>query len=236
MRSTNITASFLVSLSAVAALTACSKDQSAESAADTNQSTVEIKNNDTSEQPPATSQAKVSASDDSSGKTAKADEDHKTLELDGVTMSYPASWELVPVPPGPMKPVAVFRLKKAEGGESDAEVRITHFPRMKGMDDMNLNRWVGMVKTPDGEPMTREQADIETIEQERVRLKILDEIGMVNPSSGMGGGHWHENHRIIAAIVDHPDGPHFVKAFGDATTMEKWGPSIDKFLRSAEVK
>ena len=40
---------------------------------------------------------------------------------------------------------------------------------------------------------------------------------------------------MIAAIVDHPQGPHFVKITGGVATMKRWEESIDAFLKSAQA-
>jgi len=42
------------------------------------------------------------------------------------------------------------------------------------------------------------------------------------------------NQRMIAAIVDHPQGPHFVVSAGPGDSMEKWAVRIDAFLKSAK--
>ena len=44
-----------------------------------------------------------------------------------------------------------------------------------------------------------------------------------------------ENYRMLAAIVDHPKGPHFFKLTGPATVVERFKPSAAAFLKSAKV-
>ena len=51
----------------------------------------------------------------------------------------------------------------------------------------------------------------------------------------LGQGEAKPNHRLIAAIVDHPKGPHFVKASGSVECMKRWEASILAFLESAQV-
>jgi len=40
---------------------------------------------------------------------------------------------------------------------------------------------------------------------------------------------------MIAAIVDHPKGPHFIVVAGPTESMKTWEADIMKFLKSPEV-
>ncbi len=156
------------------------------------------------------------------------------LSLAGTTMTIPEGWKSQPVRKSMMGPVAVFHLPKAEGDPADAVARVTHFPAMKGMDDRNIDRWLSQVKHPDGRDMTRDDAKISTTRQGMVKLTVVDVSGVVNPrSDGTGAGA--PDHRLIAAIVDHPKGPHFIKISGGLATMKHWEESINAFLKSAEA-
>ena len=170
--------------------------------------------------------------------------DAARLTLTGLTMSPDPEWVVVPFEAGAMAPVAVFSLPAddAVGGTSvpaDAkpvEIRITHYPSMKGpqMDEMNIERWVGSVRRPDGTPATTEDAKITIKTVGHIRLTIVDISGTVMPMMGEQSAELSDQ-RLIAAIVDHPEGPHFVKALGPAATIAKWEQRILAFLDSAEV-
>jgi hypothetical protein len=43
------------------------------------------------------------------------------------------------------------------------------------------------------------------------------------------------DHRMIAAIIDHPKGPHFVVVAGPIEAMKTWEADIMKFLKSGTV-
>jgi hypothetical protein len=163
----------------------------------------------------------------------KSEAGGEMLTLPGIEFSVPKGWIRDQIPPSPMAPQAIFKLPKAEGDTEDGTIRITHFPTMKGKDDMNIERWIGQVTKPDGKPYTKEEAKITKTELGNVRLTVLDLSGNVKMTG------WNEakpNHRMIAAIVDHPQGPHYVAAGGGAKTMEKWAKEIDAFLKSAKAK
>jgi hypothetical protein len=157
-----------------------------------------------------------------------------SLSLTGVKFSVPPGWVKEEVKPSPMGPVAVYKIPKANGGD-EGTVRITHYPNMKGkeMDDRNIDRWLGQVTKPDGSPMTRADAKITTSQVGPVRLTTVDMSGSVKMTMGDAAK---PNYRMIATIVDHPQGPHFVVTGGPATSMEKWAAQIEGFLKSAKTE
>jgi hypothetical protein len=157
-----------------------------------------------------------------------------TLKLTGVQMTIPKGWMPEAAAPGPMAPKAVFRLGGVADDPTGCSVRVTYFPGMKGMDRQNIDRWISQVRQPDGTASTREHAQISSIENGNVRVTLVDITGSVNTSmDGQGGGK--PDFRLVAAIVDHPKGPHFIKASGKTESMAKWNASIRAFIESAQV-
>ena len=158
-----------------------------------------------------------------------------TLKLTGLTMTVPQGWVEEKVEATPMGPKAIYRIPKLDAAGEDGMVRITHYPNMKGKDkdDMNIDRWLGQVSKPDGQPLTRSDAKITTTEAGPVRLTVVDMSGSVKMTMRDTAK---PNQRMIAAIVDHPQGPHFVVCAGPAASMEKWAAQIDAFLKSAKVE
>jgi hypothetical protein len=132
-----------------------------------------------------------------------------------------------------MAPVAVLRIPRLAPDGEDGTVRITYFPNMKGMDESNIERWVGQVARADGQPATRADAQIKVTELGNVRLTTVDLTGVIKLAMRDTAK---PNTRMIAAIVDHPKGPHFVVAAGDAKSMETWGDQIVGFLKSAKAE
>ena len=163
------------------------------------------------------------------GATAKG----TTIKLTGLTMTVPEGWVEEKFEPTPMGPKAVFKIPKTDPNGEDGTVRITHFANMKGKDkdDMNIDRWIGQVGKPDGQPSTRSDAKITTTEIGSVKLTVVDLSGSVKLTARDTAK---PNQRMIAAIVDHPQGPHFVVSAGPAASMEKWVVQIDAFLKSAK--
>lgn len=181
-------------------------------------------------QPPPAPPAPQKAPAGSSGATFEG----KTVTLVGIALTAPEGWVWEPVEPTPMGPVAVFKLPRAEGEPEDGSVRITHFPAMKGKDDMNIDRWLKMVRQADGKPHTRETAKLTVTEQGPIKTTVIDMSGTVDNSMS-GGGAASPGTRMIAAIIDHPKGPHYVRVTGTLKTVEKWQTQVDAFLKSVKA-
>ncbi len=157
------------------------------------------------------------------------------LPLAGLGMNLPAGWLPQPAAGGASVAKAVFALPPAEGDTSGALLRITHFPAMKGMDDSNINRWLSLVRHPSGRASTRDDAKITVTKLPGAQLTVLDITGTVgahakSPGAGV------PDQRMIAVILDHPKGPHFVKVIGGVATMQRWEAAIDAFMKSAKVQ
>lgn len=156
-----------------------------------------------------------------------------TLTLQGITMRAPTGWKSHPPPSIAMGPVAVLSIPAAEGATGQAEVRITHYPNMKGMPpEPNIERWLSQVAGADGKPVPKDQAKIETLEHEGVRITLLDVSGKLTAAPGMAGGVI-ENGRFIAAILEHDAGPHFVKITGGKDVMDACAAQALEFIKSS---
>jgi len=159
------------------------------------------------------------------------------VDLTGLTMTVPEGWLAAPVAGGMFaaSEAKAFMIPGVAGDTEGCTVKVTHFPMMKGKDDINIDRWLGQVRQPDGSATSREQAKITVTELGHVRITVVDATGSL--SQGMGTeGTSQAGQRLIAAIVDHPDGPHFIKASGSIESMKQAESSIDAFLKSAKTK
>ena len=161
-------------------------------------------------------------------------EDSELLELDGLTMAVPKRWMRQPQDKrGPMSPKAVFTIPKVQAEVAAVTVRVTHFPAMKGKNDLNIQRWLGQVTKADGRPSTRKDATITQTDIGKVHLTIVDLSGSVRITMRQTPK---PDHRLIACILDHPKGPHFVVVVGGEMQMNRLQNEIHTFLTSAKVK
>jgi hypothetical protein len=65
---------------------------------------------------------------------------------------------------------------------------------------------------------------IESFEVSGCRITVAHIQGSLGPLPGQA---------MIGAIIEHPNGPFFVKANGSAAGVERWKPSIVAYVRSA---
>lgn len=179
--------------------------------------------------PPGAPTAAPTADAPSSGATL----DGSTLILEGLAFTVPTDWVAEPAPVSPMGPKAVFAIPHAAGSTENASVRITHYPGMKGKDEANIDRWVGQSRKADGSPMTRDEVKIEHKNLDAVKLTTVDITGAIQATMRAAPK---PGSRMIAAIVDHPKGPHFVTIVGDETTIAEAEKTIRTFLDSAKVQ
>lgn len=161
------------------------------------------------------------------GAKAKGPQPTET-QLDGILFKVPEGWTYTVPPATGMAPKAIFTLPPVEGDAEDVQVRVTHFPTMNVSDEMNLQRWYGMFTQPDGQP-TKEVATEERFEANGVSFVLVDIAGTMN-SGTTPKPDW----RMLAAIVKHDRGPHFVKAVGPAKSVEHWKDSVLAYLKSVQ--
>ncbi len=163
------------------------------------------------------------------------------LTLTGVSFKLPAGWKredpgMNSSAPG-LSRKAQIRLPKTDNEPEDAEIAITHFPGMKGpeMNRSNLARWCGQVAQPDGRSSVEVAKKME-FDVGGVKVILIDVPGTLKGGGPMmGGGRGKENFRLLAAIVDHDKGPHFVKVTGPDAVVARYRPSIIAFLKSAKT-
>lgn len=152
-------------------------------------------------------------------------------------MRPPADWVSQPLSSNPMGPVAIFLVPPAEGDADKTEVRITYFPSMHNMPpEPNIDRWLQQVKLPDGSTPKREQAQITSLESGGTKITIVDVSGALSGGGPMMGGSNIKDGRMIAAIIDHPKGPHFFKLTGPKATVAKQADAAMAFIKSAQAK
>ncbi|HRX84499.1 MAG TPA: hypothetical protein P5572_05715 [Phycisphaerae bacterium] len=152
--------------------------------------------------------------------------DTAPTQFEGLTLTPPDGWKPFDASGGMMAPVAAFLLPPADGATGDTEARLTYFPNMHGMPaQMNLDRWFGQVQQPDGKA-TKDVAKVEEFDAGGAKITVADMTGTIGGQT---------DQRMIAAIIEHPKGPHFLKVAGPAATVAKWHDSVIDYLKSAKV-
>ena len=134
--------------------------------------------------------------------------------------------------------VAEFVLAKATGDAEDATVTVYFFGGQGGSVQANLDRWIGQMAQPDGKP-SKDVAKTSTMQTATgLKVSLVDVSGtyVAEVTPGSAERLNKPGFRQIAAVVETPDGPYFVKLTGPAGTVAKWKESLDAFLKSLRVE
>lgn len=163
----------------------------------------------------------------------------EVVDLDGITLNVPEGWVRAESQRASGRFAAAgkvqFRLPKTEDEPEDVTITVHHYPLMKGMDEANVDRWLSQFTQPDGRP-TVEVATQAKYQLGEVLVTLVDIPGTMHPGGGMGGGPAKENYRMLAAVINHPNGPHFFKLKGPADAVQRSKPSAVAFLKSAKIR
>ena len=126
---------------------------------------------------------------------------------------------------------AQYRLP-GSGGAADASLVVYNFGAGGGGGvEANLARWAGQFEQPDG---SDSRAAMKSSKRTLNGLAVTDvEIAgtyVAETSPGSGEHVREEGWRMLAAILDHPEGAYYVKLVGPAATVARWQASYTSFL------
>jgi len=151
------------------------------------------------------------------------------------TLHYtaPAGW--VPKTPSSTMRLAEWTLPRAASDTEDGLVTIYFFgANMGGNAQANIDRWIGQFSQPDGKASKDLAKTNVGTTASGLKTTSVDVSGTyvaeVTPGSAE---HFNKpGWRQIAALVETPGGPHFVKVIGPAATLAKWEASVTAFVKS----
>lgn len=114
------------------------------------------------------------------------------------------------------------------GEAGEAVLAVFHFPGMGGSIADNLSRWQGQFRNGDA------PAEAQNSEREIHGLTVhtLDVTGTF--TDGMRGGPPQDDQRMLAAIVEGPEGPVFFKLVGPAATVASAEGAFEHLLATME--
>ncbi|MGH9932216.1 MAG: hypothetical protein ACREA9_23690 [Pyrinomonadaceae bacterium] len=134
--------------------------------------------------------------------------------------------------------LAQYKLPKAEGDGEDALLVLFYFgPGQGGTPQANIERWVDMVKQPDGSA-SQDKARMETLTVNGLRVSTVDVMG--NYSGGMSQDSAPKDakaiYRLRGAVIETPKGSYFAKLTGPEKTVKRWEKAFDDYIKSFEFK
>ncbi len=159
-------------------------------------------------------------------------------DLGGITVQAPVAWK--PETPSSGMRKAQYALEKAKSDKEDATLVAYYFGQGQGgpVED-NLARWYGQFEQPDGSP-SKDRARVSKRTVAGMPVTLVDVNGTYNEGSMNPmmphGAEPRPGYRMLAAIVETPQGPYFFKLTGPMHTVERWEQSFDRFVDRIQKK
>lgn len=153
----------------------------------------------------------------------------------GLRYTVPLSWQRVPAP-SDMR-AAQYRIDGAStDAADDAEVVLFFFgPGQGGTTEANLERWYGQFAQPDGKP-SKDAAVVTVRTVNGLKVTAVDLSGTYTAQMrpGEGGGPKPDT-RMLAAAIEGPGGPWFLRIVGPAATVAAVAADFNQTLLSLEA-
>ena len=144
----------------------------------------------------------------------------------------PSGW--VSKTPSSSMRLADFTLPKVASDPEDGTVTVYYFGTGGGSVQANIDRWIGQLAQPDGRA-SKDVAKTTTLDAKGgLKVTLLDVSGtyVAEVTPGSTERFNKPGFRQLAAVIETPNGPHFVKVVGPAATVAKWEASVMSFLKS----
>ncbi len=115
-------------------------------------------------------------------------------------------------------------------GQEPASVTVFHFgPGGGGGVEANIDRWVGQIKGPDGNPPTSSRGSKSV---NGMTVHTVDATGVYDAGAAMQGAGAKAGQRMLGAIVESPGGLFFFKMVGPKPTVDASVTSWDTLVGS----
>ena len=134
--------------------------------------------------------------------------------------------------------VAQYRLTHAEGDTENGSIVLYYFgPGQGGSAAANVERWVGQMKQADG-GSSKAVSKEDHFEVNGLKVTTINVAGTYAAETAPGSGSFENKpgYRLLAAVVETPNGPYFLKLVGPEKTVARWNESFLSFLKSFEFK
>lgn len=159
------------------------------------------------------------------GGTGQSDGQGSPITAPGAIFTLPSDWISE-------QPSSSMRLAQARipGATGEGQLTVFYFGAGGGGGlESNLSRWIGQVEVAPGNQPHRE-----TFDSGDFRITWIEVQGTIKPSTmGTGPSEPQADSRMLAAVVEGPQGPWYFKATGPSATLEAQREAFLGMLRSA---
>ena len=151
-------------------------------------------------------------------------------EAVGLRFTVPTAWTRVPAPSDVR--AAQWRLPRAAGDAEDGEVILFFFGAGKGGGAAeNLERWYAQLTPADGRPAR----DAAVTTQRTVHALHVTSVDLAGAYRATPPGASKPGFRLLAAVIEGPGGPWFLKVFGPEATVARARDGFEALLTSLEA-
>lgn len=142
----------------------------------------------------------------------------------------PSDWR--PRPPSSPMRLAEYELP-ADGADEPPVLAVFHFPGAGGTVEANIQRWRGQFTTADGAPIPDEATRREQLEVNGLPVTLVEFAGNYTPTMGAPGASGpRSDYRMLAAIIETPDGPWFLHVVGPDAAVARQRAAFESLVRS----
>ena len=147
---------------------------------------------------------------------------------------FPAPEGWPPEAPASAMRLLQFTLPRADGDPEDGQAVVFWFGGGGGGVEENLERWRGQFANV----VHGRDALEEITEDLEGRVTVLSISGQLreDPATEAHGGRAKGTVRMIAAVIEVPDGPYYVRVVGPEGTVSKWEKAARDFILGAAKK
>ncbi len=154
------------------------------------------------------------------------------VTIDGMKSTAPKSWKDVPTTSS-MR-YKQFSIPRAAGDAFDGELVIFFFGAGQGGGvDQNVSRWKTMFKPPEGKTVDQ-ISKLESTKFGTIKATVLDIRGtyLFKPVPMAPESEPRPNHRMVAAVLETPNGPYFLRFVGPEKTITQHKKDFDAWLKA----
>ncbi len=149
-----------------------------------------------------------------------------------LTFEVPLEWEQIPTNSQLRR--GQWRLPAIKGDKTPPEAVLFYFgPGQGGDAEANLERWFQGWDVGPGKA-AKDVAKVTTVEKDGVKVTRVTLAGRyVAPKMPGKPETWNEpNWELFAAIIEHAEGPHFLRVVGPAKSIKAQQKALDRLVES----
>ncbi len=156
------------------------------------------------------------------------------LQVDDLRFTIPSQWQAEE--PSSTSRKAQYALTATAGDDPGSCVIYYFGPGGAGDADTNIARWVGQFVNAAGEPPT--DAVRETLSVDGLTVHTVDVSGRYVAEAMPGGGQRLDkpDQRLIAAVIEAPAGPYYLKVLGPQALIDAQEADILAMIRSLRLE